>query len=237
MRVLQQTMGILFLTNLIVGSLTAILVPYIQRRLRERAEFADADASAVSDLEHEFLLNEFHVVNGSFQDYAATVVQFAYATMFVSAFPLALALALVNNYVLQRLNAWKFCQLSRRPEPRNQADIGSWFVILEIVSYMAVFTSSGLVAYTGTIAINCSWTARAWIFFGMSAGIIVLKLLVGVVIPDVSRRIEIQLERQKYITDKIYHNTPDDVDLEYIPSLEILEKASYEIRINDDDPL
>ena len=212
-------------------------MPYIQHRLREKAEFADADEATVSDLEHEFLLSEFHVVNGSFQDYAGAVIQFAYATMFVSAFPLALLLALVNNYVLQRLNAWRFCQLSRRPEPRNQRDIGSWYIILEIVSFMAVFVSSGLVAFTGKIAINSTWTARAWIFFGMSAGIICVKILVSTSIPVVSRRIAIQLERQKYIVDKIFWNVPEEVEVEYRPTPESINNANFSILHNDDDPM
>jgi len=235
MRVLQTTMGILFLTNLISGTLTTILVPYLQKRVKEQTEFDGANAKDVSDLEREFMLVDYHPVNGSFSDYGVLVLQFAYATMFISAYPLASALALVNNYVMQRLNAWKFCQMCRRPEPRSCEDIGSWFNILEIISYMAVFVSSGLVAFTGRFAVNSTWSARAWIFVGQSAGIILVKLVVAGSYNEVARDVEIQIERQKFIQEKIFDNVPDEFDGVFSKKLDM--DVGTDIRINDDDPL
>lgn len=240
MKVLQTTMGVLFLTNLIVGSLTTILVPYIQKRIKERAEFEDTDVKDVSNLEHEFMLLDYHPVKASFADYSVLVIQFAYATMFISAFPLASALALVNNYVMLRLNAWKFCQMCRRPEPRGVEDIGSWFLILEIISYAAVFVSSGLVAFTGSIAVNSTWPSRAWIFFGMSAGILIVKTIMTILISDTPVDVEIQLKRQAFIIDKLFNNIPDEKDetvvFRYSPAQQ-QGVYSFDIRINDDDPL
>ena len=236
MKVLQTTMGILFLTNLISGSLTTVLVPYLQRRLKEAKEFEGASVKNVSEIEHEFMLLDYHPINGSFSDYGVLVLQFGYATMFISAYPLASVLALVNNYVMQRLNAWKFCQMCRRPEPRNAEDIGSWLIILEIISYMAVFVSSGLVAFTGNIAVNSTWSDRAWIFFGQSAGIIAVKVAVSLLSPELSREVEIQLERQEFIRDKIFYNVPDEVEPSVITK-RFNADVSTDIRINDDDPL
>lgn len=74
--------------------------------------------------------------------------------MFVTAFPLATTMALVNNYVGAlrqssnhtflpyllssmselRVDAWKLCQLTRRPEPRSQEDIGTWWVEINLAS-------------------------------------------------------------------------------------------------------
>jgi anoctamin-10/anoctamin-7 len=239
MKVLQTTMGVLFLTNLAVGSTMSVLTPYIKKRFKEEVEFKDASEGKeeASDLEHQYMLLDYHPVNGSFSDYSVLVVQFAYSTMFISAYPLASVLAFVNNYVMQRLNAWKFCQMTRRPEPRNASDIGSWLIILEIISYIAVFVSAGLVAYTGNYAVNSSWTARAWIFIGMSAGIILVKIIVPLVIPDVSREVEIQLERQSYIVDKIFNNVPDEVEAVFVKRGGSGVNMSVDIRITDDDPL
>jgi hypothetical protein len=71
-----------------------------------------------------------------------------------------------------RVDAWKLCQLSRRPEPRSAEDIGSWQGILEIMTFFAVLTNSALVAFTGTFALNTPWYGRAWIFFSMSFAIV-----------------------------------------------------------------
>jgi anoctamin-10/anoctamin-7 len=235
MKVLQTTMGILFLTNLVSGTLTTVVVPYIQKRAKEFKEFQDAVVKDVSDIEREFMLVDYHPVNGSFSDYGVLVIQFAYATMFISAFPLASALAFVNNYVMQRLNAWKFCQMCRRPEPRSAEDIGSWLSILEIISYTAVLVSSGLVAFTGKFAVNQTWASRAWIFFGQSLGIILVKLGVSIYSPPMSREVEVQLERQQFIRDKIFDNVPDEVESVFSRNLD--SNVTMDIRITDDDPL
>lgn len=38
--------------------------------------------------------------------------QFGYATLFVAAYPLSCLMALVNNYIEIRIDAWKLCQVS-----------------------------------------------------------------------------------------------------------------------------
>ena len=37
--------------------------------------------------------------------------QFGYATLFVAAYPLSCVMALVNNYIEIRIDAWKLCQV------------------------------------------------------------------------------------------------------------------------------
>lgn len=78
----------------------------------------------MSEIEKTFIMPEYHVMLGPFEDFAEMVVQFGYTTMFVAAFPLATVLSLVNNYVEIRVDAWKLCHLCRRPEPRSMEDIG-----------------------------------------------------------------------------------------------------------------
>ena len=63
-----------------------------------------------------------------------TVIQFGYSSMFVTAFPLSCLMALVNNYVEIRLDAWKMLELHRRPLPRSCEDMGTWFPMLEVIS-------------------------------------------------------------------------------------------------------
>ena len=97
---------------------------------------------------------------GPFEDYAEMAIQFGYTTMFVAAYPLATVMSFVNNYVGKylpllyiwikkkkwtclfveiRVDAWKLCQLSRRPEPRSVEDVGSWYVLHFIYYYFNIF--------------------------------------------------------------------------------------------------
>jgi hypothetical protein len=43
--------------------------------------------------------------------------------------------------------------------------------IMETISNLAVIVNAGLVAFTGTYAIDETWTARVWIFVGMACAV------------------------------------------------------------------
>ena len=59
-------------------------------------------------------------------------------TLFVSAFPLAPLLALINNVFEVRLDAYKYTTQMRRPLATQVSDIGIWSNILEGMTYLAV---------------------------------------------------------------------------------------------------
>lgn len=66
------------------------------------------------------------------------------------------------------MDAWKLCQVCRRPEPRTAEDIGTWHVILEVMVFAAIVINAALVAFTGSFAVDEQWPARVWIFFSMT---------------------------------------------------------------------
>lgn len=43
--------------------------------------------------------------------------------------------------------------------------------IMEIIATFSVFVNAGIVAFSGTFAINSTWTERIWIFMGMSSAL------------------------------------------------------------------
>lgn len=134
-----------------------------------------------------------------------------------------------------RVDAWRLCQQCRRPEPRQCEDMGTWYFIFEVVAYAAVLVNSGLVAFTGSNAINYTWSERVWIFFGMAAGIFVVKYVIAEYIPDTPQEVDIQLQRQAFYYDKLVHNVPDDDNDALLENINA--KNKYVVRVNDDDPL
>jgi hypothetical protein len=65
-----------------------------------------------------FFKPNYDNVEGWFDDYSNYVILFGFTTLFVSAFPITIGLALVNNYAEMRLLAWKMSYVYRRPMPR-----------------------------------------------------------------------------------------------------------------------
>lgn len=70
-----------------------------------------------------------------------TVIQFGFVTLFVASFPLAPLLALVNNMLEIRLDAWKLTTQFRRMVPQKAQDIGAWQPIMQGIAILAVVTN------------------------------------------------------------------------------------------------
>lgn len=70
-----------------------------------------------------------------------TVIQFGFVTLFVASFPLAPLLALVNNILEIRVDAWKLTTQFRRMVPEKARDIGAWQPIMQGIAILAVVTN------------------------------------------------------------------------------------------------
>ena len=258
MNELRTQLGTIFIMQLIVGNFTEVGIPAIRaywahsKLLRSVAQSSVAQSSPsanttegqkkpeieMSEVEHSFMQPSYDVMLGPFSDYAELVIQFGYSTMFVAAFPLASLMSFVNNYVEIRVDAWKLCEQCRRPEPRSCEDIGTWYDILEIISYVAVVTNTALVTYTGFVMKEYDWAVRNVIFVGMCSGLFGAKWLLALMIPDMTREVDLQLQRQDFIIDKVIHLYQDDGDDDDDDVVRPLsEPANYCIRGDDDDPM
>ncbi|KAG9352686.1 hypothetical protein JZ751_021100, partial [Albula glossodonta] len=86
--------------------------------------------------------------HGLVDEYLEMVLQFGFTTIFVAAFPLAPLLALLNNIIEIRLDAYKFVTQWRRPMPARATDIGIWHGVLEWIGVLAVITNAFVIAIT-----------------------------------------------------------------------------------------
>ncbi|XP_036391016.1 anoctamin-5-like isoform X1 [Megalops cyprinoides] len=85
---------------------------------------------------------------GLFYEYLEMVIQFGFITLFVASFPLAPLLALLNNIIEIRVDAWKFTTQFRRPVAAKARNIGAWQEILNGVAILSVVTNAFIVAFT-----------------------------------------------------------------------------------------
>jgi hypothetical protein len=158
---------------------------------------------------------EFAPYEGTFDDFDEMIIQFGYVTLFVVAFPIAPLLALVNNVLETRIDSTKLCKLTRRPEPRGAFNIGTWFDILQIVSYIAVVTNALIVCFETNLM--DSWTngnnaTEAYVFILSEHAILLLKFAIAYLVPDVPRDLQVHLARQEHIVDILIKGAdePDD---------------------------
>ena len=108
---------------------------------------------------------------------------------------------------------------------RSSEDIGSWSDLLSLLTYMAIFMNSVIVAFTGDFALNFTWSDRAWIWIGMSVGLVVLKVLVTYIVSKVPEEVTIQLQRAEFIEKILMKNLVDEkekvVTARVLPSFQI----------------
>jgi len=99
MQELQAGLGTIFLTRLATGSILKLAIPYFMQKMKTKNETKGVDIEDLTDVELAFIMDEYHVMLGPFMDYANLSIQFGYATMFIVAYPLAMAMSFVSNYV------------------------------------------------------------------------------------------------------------------------------------------
>lgn len=235
MHELAEQLFVLLVSNIVVGNLTEIGVPALMQWLSARGEkkAEEYDFEELTEIEREAFKDSYDE-SGTFSDYAELMMQIGLTTLFVASFPLAPILSFVGNYVEIRIDAWKLCQLSKRPEPKSAEDIGTWQSILEVMALASVLSNSALIAYTSSMTQDLSWSLRNWIFFSVAGIIMGSKYIIDVIIPDVPKDVEVQLKRAKFVVSKVMYDASDDLEMALEKGV---CKADLKVRIIDDDPL
>ncbi|XP_048124836.1 LOW QUALITY PROTEIN: anoctamin-4-like [Alosa alosa] len=118
---------------------------WTQRRLRK--EFGQKAMDVFPQWEKDYNLQPMNTY-GLFDEYLEMILQFGFTTIFVAAFPLAPLLALLNNIIEIRLDAFKFVTQWRRPLPSQAKDIGIWYGILEGIGILSVISNAFVIAIT-----------------------------------------------------------------------------------------
>uniref|UniRef100_A0A8C1W4X1 Anoctamin n=1 Tax=Cyprinus carpio TaxID=7962 RepID=A0A8C1W4X1_CYPCA len=128
------------------GNIQEALVPWlcnwwVSRNARNHPE------SLYSRWEQDHDLQTFGQL-GLFYEYLEMVIQFGFITLFVASFPLAPLLALMNNILEVRVDAWKFTTQFRRPVAAKAHSIGAWDEILNMIAVFSVVTNAFIVSFT-----------------------------------------------------------------------------------------
>jgi hypothetical protein len=154
------------------------------------------DKSKQSDAENEF---EFTQYEGTFADYDELIIQFGFVVLFVVVFPAAPILALLNNVIEFRLDASKLMSFTRRPHPKGTFDMGTWYSILNLLSWVMVVSNTALIVFSSSQARKIDSDLR-WVTFMVVEHILIgIKLLIEFFVPDVPTDVEERLARQDVV--------------------------------------
>ncbi|XP_017287082.1 anoctamin-4 isoform X2 [Kryptolebias marmoratus] len=147
---LCMQMGIIMVLKQTWNNFMELGYPLIQNwwtRRRLRREHGHRAMASLPQWERDYNLQPMNAY-GLFDEYLKMILQFGFTTIFVAAFPLAPLLALINNIIEIRLDAFKFVTQWRRPLPSQAKDIGIWYGILEGIGILSVITNAFVIAVT-----------------------------------------------------------------------------------------
>ncbi|KAM9230725.1 anoctamin-6 isoform 1-T1 [Dugong dugon] len=128
------------------NNIQEVLLPWIKNLIR-RYHRVSGSEKITPRWEQDYHLQPMGKL-GLFYEYLEMIIQFGFVTLFVASFPLAPLLALVNNILEIRVDAWKMTTQYRRMVPQKAQDIGAWQPIMQGIAILAVVTNAMIIAFT-----------------------------------------------------------------------------------------
>jgi hypothetical protein len=241
---LQTQLGAVFGLLIVVNNAVEILAPmYAQYAAAKENRAVDAQGKEIvktlPEVEYELAPYE-----STFDDFDEMAIQYGYVSLFVVAFPLAPLLALINNFIEIRLDASKISKFCRRPHPEGAHNIGTWFNILEFISYVSVITNSLICVFNTTVVdkaaggkgfvedaanpekyiysfpyLNGDLASKVWAFLIAEHIIIGLKLFLAYAIADEPMSMKEHLARQDYLVDVLINGKEEEPEFEEMKKL------------------
>uniref|UniRef100_A0A7S1U4L4 Anoctamin dimerisation domain-containing protein n=1 Tax=Phaeomonas parva TaxID=124430 RepID=A0A7S1U4L4_9STRA len=214
MQELGFQLGTILLMRLVVDNVLEIGLPAALRWYRNRDKPKDKPSTVPMRVADQAELEEYDVLMGTFEDYAEMIIQYGYTTMFVAAFPLAPLVALIASWIELRVDGYKLCYLTRRPQPRGAQDIGTWQNILEVIGFLASAINVGIFCFTGDFFFlrGLVTSHRFLVFVFLEHFLLMMKYLLAVAVPDMPEPVKIQGNRQDFMNSKIFGNAEDEDD-------------------------
>mmetsp|Transcript_25165 Transcript_25165/g.86889 ORF Transcript_25165/g.86889 Transcript_25165/m.86889 type:complete len:605 (-) Transcript_25165:15-1829(-) len=217
---LSAQLGAIFGVGLVISNMQEVGLPALQNyyaldsakvvKTKDDEEEGEETIATLTALEEQFLLADWSIEETLFENYLELMVQFGYATLFSAAFPLAPLLALVNNYVEQRVDAWKLCQQSKRAEPLAARSIGTWARILDFLAVLSIHSNAMLLCFTGEFLNGATPAKRLLLFLAIEHALALMKLLASWSSSEADEDVEMQSHRERFFIEKIFLDVPDD---------------------------
>ena len=148
-------------------------------------------------------------LGSTFHEYNELALQYGFLVLFSIAVPVVPLLALLNNLIEFRTDALKIIYASRRVKAEAAAGIGAWGKALRAISLTAVVCNVLYVGLTSDFFQRLSERDAAWeriwprvvALLIFEHVLILLKLLIDFVVPDVSVALRTRITRDEYLAD------------------------------------
>ncbi|XP_065577884.1 anoctamin-8-like isoform X2 [Artemia franciscana] len=172
-----------------------------------------SDNPAYRQAVDEGLLESYY---GTIEDYLELFIQFGYVFLFSAVYPMAGILALLNNLLEIRADAFKMCKVFQRPPSMKVRHIGAWQPALQFLGALSVLTNCGLLYLSPSLRSSFSdWSETSWLLLwaGVEHLILALQLVLAMVIPNVPLWVRQSMARSEHeIRRKLEERVHSDLE-------------------------
>ncbi|XP_077431328.1 anoctamin-10 isoform X2 [Vanacampus margaritifer] len=137
---LRQNLATLLITSQIINQFMEAFLPYWLQRGRNKMMINEVSLNVQVRLE-----SDMNTYLGTFDDYLELFLLFGYVSLFSSVYPLAAVFVVLNNITEIYSDAFKMCNLFKRPFSDPAANIGIWQLAFEAMSVIAIVTNCTLI--------------------------------------------------------------------------------------------
>ncbi|CAL4114068.1 unnamed protein product [Meganyctiphanes norvegica] len=140
---------------------------------------------------------DLECIQDAVEDYLEMFIQFGYVSLFSSAFPLAAFWAFLNNIIEIKSDAFKFCNLYKRPRVKRVRSIGVWQSAFELLGVIGVATNCALLCMSPSLqSYSTNWSPVHWVllFVALEHMTLGVKAAVMYIVDDQPRWVREKLE-------------------------------------------
>lgn len=195
-----------------VKNIPEILVPFLKLYQKRKSKKVSSKL-----VEHPFYLIDEKIeeqvekeayaanleVDGTVADYMELVIQFGFLCLFAVNFPICFFLAFITNVAEIQVDKLKIVSFARRPVPENAKDLGTWFLILDFMTFLSIFFNAALIAYTSNCIYLQEMHVKNKVFVLFIFFFLAIKYIIKILIDDVPYKTKMVKNRHNYIKDKV----------------------------------
>lgn len=119
-------------------------------------------------------------------DFMDLIMALGFVMMFSVTLPFMAFLALVCNFLILRLLAFRTANVQQRPVPRGSEGIGAWQDFVQWMSFCGVVGNIALAVFEMPLLRHLSLWQRTLIFFALEHAMVLAKVAVYFWVPDVT---------------------------------------------------
>jgi hypothetical protein len=179
----------------------------------------DEELQQLSDDSDKYMMHELslEIFDGTFDDFAEIVLQFGYLCFFIAAMPALAFLALCENMLQMRIDAYNLCTTYRRPHVALAEDVGMWVYLMHYMSMAGIVSNVAILCFSNSVVRNFfpkhgQNYELFLLFFVTEQGLMLLKTIVMTSISETSSMLQGIIERHQHIILKYIHGFEDHGD-------------------------